>query len=148
MGAAVNSPADVAQAWMNMWMAPLSGAFQPGAKMPLSGNVTQDINPWAQWMKNANFGMFNINVGTGKHAEAERKVEQELGGQFEVLMIVTEALAVLVKDVNVAALPADRDRLAILKLKELVDELDVFPEDYWNWSAPTPAPNHPTVINA
>jgi|GEM_PF-4261882 len=55
---------------MNMWMAPLSGAFQPGAKMPLSGNVTQDINPWAQWMKNANFGMFNINVGTGKHAEA------------------------------------------------------------------------------
>lgn len=83
-------------------------------KYPLSGDVTQAINPW-NWIfspRGGQFGIVNINVGQSADPGLEEEILDEVGSYGRQLGRIGEALEVLLNHVNLRALDAG-ERAAI-----------------------------------
>ena len=83
-------------------------------RLPLSGDVTQAINPW-QWALNATngqFGLFNINLGQSADPQLEADILDEVGSYGRQLGRVGDVLEILLKKVDPATLDA-QDRVKI-----------------------------------
>ena len=83
-------------------------------KGPLSGDVTQTINPWT-WVfgfQGAQIGLFNINLGTSPRPEVEHRILDEVGSYGRQLGRIGEAVEVLIDQLDRAALkPDERDAI-------------------------------------
>lgn len=93
--------------------------------MPLSGDVTQAINPWTWTFGSATsqLGLVNINLGHSRDPEIEQEVLDEVGSYGKQLGCIGDALAVLIKHVKLDELePAERD--AITKLRFQLEAVD------------------------
>jgi len=93
--------------------------------MPLSGDVTQAINPWSWTFGSATsqLGLVNINLGRSGNPEIEQEVLDEVGSYGKQLGCIGDALAVLIKHVKVDELaPAERD--AITKLRFQLEAIE------------------------
>jgi hypothetical protein len=94
-------------------------------QMPLSGDVTQAINPWSWTFGSATsqLGLVNINLGRSGNPELEQEVLDEVGSYGKQLGCIGDALAVLIKHVKLDELaPPERD--AITKLRFQLEEIE------------------------
>lgn len=91
--------------------------------MPLSGDVTQAINPWS-WTT-GQIGLVNINLGRSGNPEVEQEVLDEVGSYGKQLGCIGDALAVLIKHVKMDELaPAERDAITKLRFQlEAVEQI-------------------------
>ena len=88
----------------------------PEFRLPLSGNVTQTINPW-NWVFNP---VFNVSLGTSSDPEAEQRILEDVGSYGKQLGRIGDALRVLLAHVKLQGLgEAERDAIA-----QLVQQLD------------------------
>ncbi|MBD8891554.1 hypothetical protein [Roseibium litorale] len=71
----------------------------PEFRLPLSGDVSQTINPWFDMFKaiGSQFGLININLGRSPAPEIEQKVLSEVGSYGRQLGRMGEALNVLIE---------------------------------------------------
>jgi len=91
----------------------------PEFRLPLSGNVTQTINPW-NWAFNPTY---NISLGTSSDPEAEQRILEDVGSYGKQLGRIGDALRVLLAHVKLQGLSqADDD--AIKRLIEQLDSVD------------------------
>ncbi len=69
----------------------------PDVNLPLSGAVTQTINPWAAYLTaiGSQFGLININVGQSSNPDIERAVLDEVGSYGMQIGRTEEALLVV-----------------------------------------------------
>lgn len=71
----------------------------PVFRLPLSGNVTQSINPWT-WMFNpvgSQVGLVNIELGQSSNPAAEEEILSDVASYGKQLGRIEEALSVLLE---------------------------------------------------
>ena len=84
----------------------------PNIRLPLSGDVTQAINPW-NWMLNSvgsQFGLVNINLGRSADPELEAQILEEVGSYGRQLGRIGDVLGVLLKHVRMDDLSDDEKK--------------------------------------
>ena len=97
----------------------------PDVNLPLSGNVTQSINPWTAWFSafGSQVGLINVNVGSSADPATEKAVISEVASYGRQLGRIEDALIVLLRHFRPErALTEDEDR-AIRDLKRMVDDI-------------------------
>jgi hypothetical protein len=74
----------------------------PTFRLPLSGDVTQAINPWNWSLKSwgSQFGLVNINLGKSADPELEQQILDEVGTYGRQLGRMGDVLAVLLKHLD------------------------------------------------
>ncbi|MDM0038425.1 hypothetical protein QTH89_18485 [Variovorax sp. J22G21] len=84
----------------------------PNLMLPLSGDVTQAINPWTWFVKSVGgqFGLININMGKSADPVLEQQILDDVGTYGRQLGQIGDALAVLLKHVKLDALEPDEQR--------------------------------------
>lgn len=127
----------------NPW-SPLLNYFQnpfsawQAVQLPLSGDVTQAINPWSWTFRSASsqVGLVNINLGRSSDPELEQEVLDEVGSYGKQLGRIGDALAVLIKHVKLEDLDAgERDALTALRFQ--LEEIAQVKARYRSVSKPT-----------
>lgn len=106
----------------------------PAFRLPLSGNVTQSINPWT-WFFNpvgSQVGLVNIELGQSSNPAIEEEVLSDVASYGRQLGRIEDALLVLLahfrpdrpltakEDAAIAALRAMADEIAAVKAKHRV----------------------------
>ena len=122
-------PAQATQPPANPWLPLLSYLHNPlsawqSVQLPLSGDVNQAINPWTWTFGSASsqVGLVNINLGRSSNPELEQEVLDEVGSYGKQLGRIGDALAVLLKHIQLAQLD-DAERDAITALRFQLDEI-------------------------
>ena len=71
----------------------------PKVEMPLSGDVTQTINPWTMFLmlQGAQIGLFNINLGQSADPALEREILDEIGSYGRQIGRIGEVLEIMVR---------------------------------------------------
>jgi hypothetical protein len=84
----------------------------PKVLLPLSGDVTQTINPWNWFIKSVGgqFGLVNINLGQSTDPALEEQILDEVGSYGRQLGRMGDALAVLLKHLDRSALNDDEKK--------------------------------------
>ncbi len=97
----------------------------PAFRLPLSGNVTQSINPWT-WFFNpvgSQVGLVNIELGQSSNPVVEEEVLSDIASYGKQLGRIEDALLVLLAHFRPERpLTADEDA-AITALKAMADEI-------------------------
>jgi hypothetical protein len=107
---------------------PVIPSFQeipmPNLQLPLSGDVTQAINPWNWFLRAAvsQFGLININLGRTSDPELEERILNDVGTYGRQLGQMGDALAVLLKHVKLDDLTPD-EQSAIRAFECQIDEI-------------------------
>ena len=94
-------------------------------KLPLSGDVTQAINPltWFTRTGDNQFGFLNINMGTSSDPTLERDILDRVGTYGRQLGQINDALLVLMRHMKKERL-SDKDRLTLTKLQLQIEAID------------------------
>jgi len=81
-------------------------------RLPLSGSVTQTINPlnWLQYLFGNQFGFINVDVGKSSDPELEQEILSDVGSYGRQLGQMSDALQVLLRHVRLENLSADERR--------------------------------------
>jgi hypothetical protein len=97
----------------------------PTFRLPLSGNVTQSINPWT-WLFNpmgSQVGLININLGKSSNPEVEEEVLTDIASYGKQLGRIEDVLAVLLDHFHPQQELAPKETKAIADLRELIAEI-------------------------
>ena len=97
----------------------------PNVRLPLSGDVTQAINPW-NWMLSSvasQFGLININVGKSADPQLEKQILEEVGSYGRQLGRLGDVLGVLLKHVKLSDL-SDDDKKKIWAFESQLTEIE------------------------
>ncbi|MEP4033458.1 hypothetical protein [Roseibium polysiphoniae] len=106
----------------------------PEFRLPLSGDVTQAINPWFDMFKafGSQFGLININLGRSPAPEIEQKVLQEVGSYGRQLGRMGDALNVLIEKLEPKLGDLTKEeRLALDAFRVMQAEIDQIKSDHW-----------------
>ncbi|HEX4860289.1 MAG TPA: hypothetical protein VFV07_03570 [Rhizomicrobium sp.] len=109
----------------------------PTFKLPLSGNVTQSINPWT-WIFNpmgSQVGLININLGKSSNPDVEQEVLDDVASYGRQLGRIGDALLVLVDHFPDDKL-APKEKKAFADLRAMLAEIAAVKAKY----PPTTAP--------
>ena len=94
-------------------------------RLPLSGDVTQTINPWT-WLfytAGSQYGFININLGNAGDPALEQKILGDVGTYGRQIGRIGDALRVLLDHVKLDGLsPAESE--AIGALRRQLDDVD------------------------
>ena len=93
--------------------------------LPLSGNVTQAINPW-KWVfdwAGSTFSLNNVNLGRSSDPEMEQRILQEVGSYGRQIGRIGEAVQVLVDKLDRTALTTE-ERHAIEEFEVQLREIE------------------------
>ena len=97
----------------------------PSFRLPLSGNVSQTINPWT-WLFNpvgSQVGLVNIELGKSSDPAAEEEILTDVASYGRQLGRIGEAMRVLLDHFSPARpLTADETK-AIEDLREMLAEI-------------------------
>ncbi len=97
----------------------------PAFRLPLSGNVTQSINPWT-WFFNpvgSQVGLVNIELGQSSNPAIEEEVLSDVASYGKQLGRIEDALIVLLAHFRPERpLTADEDA-AIAALRAMVEQI-------------------------
>jgi len=98
----------------------------PSFRLPLSGDVNQNINPWTWFFRNVGnqFGIFNINLGQSTDPELEERILDQVGSYGKQLGQLGDALRVLIEHADVASFPKKEREILAAALTQL-DHIDV-----------------------
>jgi hypothetical protein len=97
----------------------------PDFKLPLSGDVTQTINPWTMFFNpvGSQVGLFNINLGTSSEPAVESQILSDVASYGKQLGRIGEALAVLLAHFEPAGKLSKAEELAIRDLKSMLNTI-------------------------
>ena len=102
----------------------------PIFKLPLSGDVVQSINPFANFMTGGQFGLVNINMGQSSEPQVEQEVLSDVATYGKQLGRIGDALIVLLAHFHPQTpLTADETK-AVAALKELLGKIADVKEKY------------------
>jgi hypothetical protein len=90
----------------------------PNLYLPLSGDVSQTINPWTWFLKavGSQFGLININLGKSSDPELEQQILEEVGTYGRQLGQLGDALEVLINHVKLEDLkPQEQQAIAAFR---------------------------------
>lgn len=95
-------------------------------KLPLSGDVTQTINPWTMLFNpvGSQVGLININVGQSSNPAAEAALLDEVGSYGKQLGRIGDALAVLLKHFKPEGKLSAADAEALKALSRMLEDID------------------------
>jgi len=98
----------------------------PSFRLPLSGNVTQSINPWTMLFNpiGSQVGLVNIEMGQSSRPEVEQQVLGDVGSYGKQIGRIEEALIVLLDHFNPSRPLTDQEQQAIGDLRELVSQVE------------------------
>lgn len=84
----------------------------PNLQLPLSGDVTQTINPWNWFLRavGCQFGLININLGKTSDPELEERILNDVGTYGRQLGQIGDVVAVLLAHVRLDELKPDELR--------------------------------------
>lgn len=94
-------------------------------KLPLSGDVTQTINPWT-WFFNpmqSQFGLININMGRSSDPEIEEEVLTEVASYGKQLGRLGEAMEVLLDHFHPQEKLKPHEEKAVAELRDMLAEI-------------------------
>lgn len=96
----------------------------PDFKLPLSGNVTQTINPWTVFLNpvGSQVGLFNINLGNSSDPAVEDQVISDVASYGKQLGRIGDVLTVLLRHIKLEHLSQD-EKDAISGLKTMLREI-------------------------
>ena len=98
----------------------------PAFRLPLSGNVTQSINPWT-WLFNpvgSQIGLVNIELGQSSNPAVEEEVLSDVASYGKQLGIITDVVLELAGDKP----PKDEHPLA--QLREIAAKVRKLKEEH------------------
>jgi hypothetical protein len=98
----------------------------PDVNLPLSGAVTQSIDPWVSWFSafGSQIGLINVNLGTSADPEVERNVISKVASYGRQLGRIEEALVVLLKHFHPQVELSAAEERAIRALQRMVEEVE------------------------
>jgi hypothetical protein len=126
----------------------------PDVNLPLSGAVTQTINPWTAYlsMMGSQIGLINVNVGSSSDPDVEKDVLARVASYGKQLGRIGDALVVLLKHFQPVGELSHDDRRAIDDLTRMLAEIANVKHDHKASfvvapvmtapPAPSPAPRH------
>ena len=93
-------------------------------RLPLSGDVTQSINPWT-WVWDGNqFGNVTVNLGLSRDPDMERSILQQVGSYGRQIGQITDAVKVLVARLDRSTLtPEERRCIELFEVQAEMVEL-------------------------
>ncbi|GAA0784747.1 hypothetical protein E1180_06960 [Roseibium denhamense] len=95
----------------------------PSFHLPLSGDVTQAINPWTAMFRamGSQFGLININLGRSSAPEVEQDILTEVGSYGRQIGRISDVLEVLIDQVEFKKNLSEKDRetLEVFKAMQL-----------------------------
>ncbi len=97
----------------------------PSLRLPLSGNVTQTINPWT-WMFNpvgSQVGLVNIELGQSSDPATEEDILNHVASYGRQLGRICEAMEVLLDHFNPTRKLTASEAKAIKDLRETLGEI-------------------------
>jgi hypothetical protein len=94
-------------------------------KLPLSGDVVQNISPFTAFMSpiGSQFGLINVTLGESSAPEVEGEVLSEIATYGKQLGKIGDALNVLLAHMPDQAALDHTEKDAIAALKEMLDEI-------------------------
>jgi len=97
----------------------------PAFRLPLSGNVTQSINPWTMLFNpvGSQVGLVNIEMGQSSQPEVEQQVLEDVGSYGKQIGRIEDALIVLLDHFNPGRPLTDQEQQAIGDLREVVSQV-------------------------
>lgn len=98
----------------------------PDFKLPLSGDVTQAINPWTFFYNpvGSQVGLFNVNFGTSSNPAVEEQVLSDVASYGKQLGRIGDALSVLLKHFHPQEALSTHEKKALNDLKRMLEEID------------------------
>ena len=103
-------------------------------KFPLSGNVTQTINPWEFWIRSlsSQMGLININNVTTSDANIEREIIEDVAGYGKQLGRVNDLLETLIANPGLEN-PTDKQQRSISEFQEMIEQINAVKQ---KWKSP------------
>ena len=95
----------------------------PNVRLPLSGDVLQNINPWNWFLKAGQVGLVNINLGRSADPALEEAILEEVGSYGRQLGRIGDVLGVLLKHVQPEKL-SEEDRMKVYAFKNQLAEIE------------------------
>jgi len=97
----------------------------PRFRLPLSGDVTQAINPWQWFVRSVGgqFGIVNINLGRSSDPTLEAQILDEVGSYGKQLGRIGDVLAILLDKIDETGLDAGQ-RQAIVDFRQQLGEIE------------------------
>jgi hypothetical protein len=94
-------------------------------RLPLSGDVSQTINPWTWFFRSVGgqFGLININLGKSSDPVLEERILADVGTYGRQIGQIGDVLRVFMTHVQLNGLTA-ADRRALRALEFQLDEID------------------------
>jgi hypothetical protein len=100
-------------------------AFMPIFRLPLSGNVTQSINPW-NWVFNptgGQFGLVDIALGQSSNPAVEEEVLSDVASYGKQLGRIEDALLLLIGRAEKSGDLSDEEKQAFGALKDMMAQI-------------------------
>ena len=97
----------------------------PAFRLPLSGNVTQSINPWT-WFFNpvgSQIGLINIDLGQSSNPAVEEEILTDVASYGRQLGRIEDALLVLLAHFRPERPLTAEEEAAIGAFKAIVEEI-------------------------
>jgi hypothetical protein len=97
----------------------------PAFRLPLSGNVTQSINPWTMLFNpvGSQVGLVNIEMGQSSQPAVEEEVLSDVASYGRQIGRIEEALLVLLDHFNPSRALTAQEQQAIDDLRELAAQV-------------------------
>jgi hypothetical protein len=97
----------------------------PSFRLPLSGNVTQSINPWTMLFNpvGSQVGLVNIELGQSTQPEVEEEVLTDVASYGKQIGRIEDALVVLLDHFNPSRTLTVQEQQAIDDLRDLVAQV-------------------------
>ena len=104
----------------------------PSFRLPLSGNVTQSINPWTMLFNpvGSQVGLVNIELGQSTQPEVEEEVLTDVASYGKQIGRIEDALIVLLDHFNPSRSLTAPEQQAIDDLRELVAQVQKVKQRY------------------
>ncbi|HEV3156255.1 MAG TPA: hypothetical protein VGZ00_02795 [Candidatus Baltobacteraceae bacterium] len=94
----------------------------PDVQLPLSGNLTQSINPWS-WAFDpvgSQLGLINVNLGQSSNPQIERQILDEVGSYGKQLGRIGDVLRILLKHAKLS----EDEQKAISDFENQINAID------------------------
>lgn len=97
----------------------------PTFKLPLSGDVSQTINPWTAVFSplGGQYGLININLGQSSAPAVEEEVLSDVGTYGKQLGRIGDALLVLLAHFHPKTPLTGEEKAAIAALRGMLDQI-------------------------
>jgi hypothetical protein len=102
----------------------------PTFKLPLSGDVTQSINPFTAFMTGGQFGLVNINLGQSTAPKVEEEVLSDVATYGKQLGRIGDALIVLLAHFKPDPPLKPAEAKVIAELNEMLEKIAVIKEKH------------------